>query len=72
MTGCLHLDGLADAADGLLPRLAAARRLEVMAEPRVGAFGAVALVVVLSLRRRPLAVRRPPLVVAACGAARAP
>ncbi len=56
VTGCLHLDGLADAADGLLPAVGRARRLEIMADPRVGAFGAVALVLVLSLRATALAV----------------
>lgn len=55
VTGCLHLDGLADAADGLLPPVDRARRLEIMADPRVGAFGAVALVVVLGLRVTALA-----------------
>ena len=56
VTGCLHLDGLADAADGLLPAVGRARRLEIMADPRIGAFGAVALVLVLSLRVTALAV----------------
>ena len=56
ITGCLHLDGLADAADGLLPAVGRARRFEIMADPRVGAFGAVALVLVLSLRTTALAV----------------
>jgi adenosylcobinamide-GDP ribazoletransferase len=56
VTGCLHLDGLADAADGLLPAVGRTRRLEIMADPRVGAFGAVALVLVLSLRTAALAV----------------
>jgi adenosylcobinamide-GDP ribazoletransferase len=50
LTGYLHLDGLADAADGLLPPLSRPRRLEVMTDPAVGAFGAVTLVVVLVLR----------------------
>ncbi|HVA04649.1 MAG TPA: adenosylcobinamide-GDP ribazoletransferase [Acidimicrobiales bacterium] len=50
LTGYLHLDGLADSADGLLPPMARPRRLEVMADPAVGAFGAVTLVVVLVLR----------------------
>jgi len=64
VTGCLHLDGLADAADGLLPAVGRVRRLEIMADPRVGAFGAVALVLVLSLRVTALAVTVPrPLVV---------
>lgn len=50
LTGCLHLDGLADSADGLIPPVARERRFEIMADPRVGAFGAVALVLVLGLR----------------------
>jgi adenosylcobinamide-GDP ribazoletransferase len=50
LTGGLHLDGVADAADGLLPPLPAPRRLEVMADPHVGAFGVCALVLVLMLR----------------------
>jgi adenosylcobinamide-GDP ribazoletransferase len=49
-TGGLHLDGLADAADGLLPAVDRERRLEIMADPSVGAFGVVTLVVVLLLR----------------------
>ena len=56
VTGCLHLDGLADAADGLLPPVSRARRLEIMADPRIGAFGAVVLVLVLSLRVTALTV----------------
>ena len=56
VTGCLHLDGLADTADGLLPAVGRTRRFEIMADPRIGAFGAVALVLVLSLRTAALAV----------------
>jgi adenosylcobinamide-GDP ribazoletransferase len=47
LTGGLHLDGIADAADGLLGRGDLSRRLEMMRDPRVGSFGAIALVVVL-------------------------
>jgi adenosylcobinamide-GDP ribazoletransferase len=50
LTGGLHLDGLADAADGLLPPMDRARRLQVLRDPAVGAFGGVALVAVLLLR----------------------
>lgn len=51
LTGMLHLDGLVDAADGLLPPHAdRARRLEVMADPAAGAFGVGAAVSVLLLR----------------------
>jgi adenosylcobinamide-GDP ribazoletransferase len=49
-TGFLHLDGLADSADGLLPPLSPERRLDVMADPAVGAFGAITLALVLLLR----------------------
>jgi adenosylcobinamide-GDP ribazoletransferase len=50
LTGGLHLDGLADTGDGLLPALSTERRLEVMADPRIGAFGLLAVLVVLLLR----------------------
>jgi adenosylcobinamide-GDP ribazoletransferase len=54
-TGMLHADGLADAADGLLPHADRDRRLEIMRTPGVGAFGVTALVVVLLLRLLALA-----------------
>ena len=50
LTGMLHLDGLVDTADGLLPPLERGRRLEVMAGPRAGAFGVGAAGAVLLLR----------------------
>jgi adenosylcobinamide-GDP ribazoletransferase len=50
LTGMLHLDGLADSADGLLPPLPRARRLEVMADPRLGTFGVAGLAIVLLAR----------------------
>jgi len=50
LTGYLHLDGLADTADGLLPPMPAARRLEVMSDPSIGAFGAVTLFTVVLAR----------------------
>ncbi len=65
-TGYLHLDGLADSADGLLAPMTRQRRLEVMTDPAVGAFGAVTLVVVLLLRFGAFAsTRAAPLVVGA-------
>lgn len=50
LTGMLHLDGLVDSADGLLPPLDRARRLDVMATPEAGAFGVGAAVAALLLR----------------------
>lgn len=50
LTGLLHLDGLSDAADGLIAPMDRDRRLTVMRDPSVGAFGAVTLIVVLLLR----------------------
>jgi adenosylcobinamide-GDP ribazoletransferase len=65
LTGMLHLDGLADSADGLLPPLPRDRRLAVMATPDVGAFGAVVLIIVLVARVAALTTLAPePLLVA--------
>src|SRR5918995_1030567 len=57
----LHLDGLADTADGLLPPVDRARRLAIMATPDVGAFGLVALVLVIATRIGSLAALEPDL-----------
>lgn len=59
LTGMLHLDGLVDTADGLLPPLERSRRLEVMADPAAGAFGVGAAVAVLLLRWAALAALAP-------------
>ncbi len=48
--GCLHEDGLSDVADGFFGGHTAERRLEIMKDSRIGAFGSVALVLSLSLR----------------------
>jgi adenosylcobinamide-GDP ribazoletransferase len=50
LTGLLHVDGLVDSADGLLPQIPRERRLAVMAEPAVGAYGIAVAGVVLLLR----------------------
>jgi adenosylcobinamide-GDP ribazoletransferase len=65
VTGMLHVDGLADSADGLLAPMTRGRRLEVMATPEVGAFGVTAVAVVLAARVACLAGTRPaPLLIA--------
>lgn len=50
ITGALHEDGLADVADGFFGGAGPQRRLEIMKDPRVGSFGAIALVLSLGLR----------------------
>lgn len=50
VTGGLHLDGLADTADGLAARRRGGALEEAMRDPRVGAVGAAALAVVLLVR----------------------
>jgi len=59
LTGAIHLDGLGDSADGLLGRGDVARRLEVMRDPRLGAYGITAIVAVLLLEVAALAGMSP-------------
>ena len=59
VTGMLHLDGLVDTADGLVGHLPRERRLAVMAEPTIGAFGVAAAIAVLLLRFTALAAMPP-------------
>ena len=50
LTGALHLDGWGDCADALWTPVAPARRLEIMADPRIGGFGAIGLILLLLLK----------------------
>jgi adenosylcobinamide-GDP ribazoletransferase len=50
LTGGLHLDGLADCGDGLLAAVPPERRLEIMRDPRLGAFGGLSLVLFLIVK----------------------
>jgi adenosylcobinamide-GDP ribazoletransferase len=50
LTGALHEDGLADTFDGLGSSATRERALEIMKDPRIGAFGAIALVLTLPLK----------------------
>lgn len=70
LTGALHLDGLADTADGLGSRRPAPAALEIMRRSDIGPMGVVALIVILgldvtALASTPDAVRFPALL-AAC------
>ncbi len=56
LTGLLHLDGFMDTCDGLLPPREPAQRLEIMKDSRVGAFGAVGVVLLLILKFNSLVV----------------
>jgi len=70
LTGMLHVDGLADSADGLLPHLPRERRLAVMSDPAVGAYGVAVTVCVLVLRFAALASMQPSILLLAgawCG-----
>lgn len=56
ITGALHEDGLADTADALGPSGASVeRRLEILRDSRIGAFGALALIFSVGLRVAALA-----------------
>ncbi len=59
ITGGLHLDGLADAADGLLGGQTRERRLEIMHDVHAGTFAIVAVVSVLALKWAGLAALPP-------------
>ena len=50
LTGAFHEDGLADVSDGLGGSNDMARSLDIMKDSRVGAFGALALVLVIACK----------------------
>ena len=50
VTRALHLDGLMDVCDGIFGGFTPERRLEIMRDSRVGAFGVVGGVTVLLLK----------------------
>jgi adenosylcobinamide-GDP ribazoletransferase len=50
LSGGLHLDGLADAADGFLSARPRERVLEIMRDPHIGTMGVLALMFVLAVK----------------------
>ena len=50
VTGGLHEDGLADTADALGAHTGRGRKLEILRDPRVGTFGALALILAVALQ----------------------
>jgi adenosylcobinamide-GDP ribazoletransferase len=59
LTGALHEDGLADSADGLFGGRTPEARVAIMKDSRIGAFGVLALGVVLALKVAGLAALPP-------------
>ncbi len=59
VTGGLHLDGFVDCCDGLLVAKSAERRLEIMKDSRVGAFGVVGAICLLLVKFSTLAALSP-------------
>ncbi len=55
ITGGLHLDGLADTADGVFSVRSRERMLEIMRDSRIGAMGVLAIVFVIALKIAALA-----------------
>jgi adenosylcobinamide-GDP ribazoletransferase len=69
LTGAIHLDALADAADGLGAD-SRERALEIMREPAIGSFGATALALDLVVKTAALAaIATGPRALLACAAA---
>ena len=50
LTGAFHEDGLADTFDGISGGYDRARSLEIMTDSRIGTFGALALIIVISTK----------------------
>jgi cobalamin 5'-phosphate synthase/cobalamin synthase len=55
VTGAIHLDGLADMADGFGGGRSREDVLRIMRDPRVGAFGAIALILLIAVKATAIA-----------------
>ncbi|MEO0391348.1 MAG: adenosylcobinamide-GDP ribazoletransferase [Pseudomonadota bacterium] len=69
-TGALHEDGLADTADGLWGGHTRDRRLEIMKDSRIGAYGVLALIMVTGLRWAALMAAGLPALIASAALSR--
>ncbi len=49
-TGAIHLDGLADTADGFVGGRSRADVLRIMEDPVIGSYGAIALLLVMTMK----------------------
>ncbi|TVP71364.1 MAG: adenosylcobinamide-GDP ribazoletransferase [Rhodobacteraceae bacterium] len=65
LTGALHLDGLADFADGIGGGRDKARALEIMRDSRIGSYGVLALIFAVALGVSALAQMDPTMALAA-------
>jgi adenosylcobinamide-GDP ribazoletransferase len=65
LTGALHEDGLADVADGFGGGRTLEDKLRIMRDPRIGSYGALALLLALLARAGALAALAEPWTVAA-------
>ncbi|MEW9836929.1 adenosylcobinamide-GDP ribazoletransferase [Mesorhizobium marinum] len=63
VTGCLHEDGLSDVADGFGGGATRERKLEIMRDSRIGAYGASALLMSALVRWSAIAALANPLYV---------
>lgn len=50
LTGAMHEDGIADCADGFWGAMSVKKRLEIMKDSRIGAYGTIAIVLTLLAR----------------------
>ena len=50
ITGAMHADGLADCADGFWGGWTIERRLDVMKDSHIGAYGVIALILIIGLQ----------------------
>lgn len=50
LTGGLHMDGFADTGDAFFSYRDRVKRLEILDDPRIGAFGAMALIVLIVVK----------------------